>query len=134
MKALILYEAAHENRVKRVVPEAWIVIDDDTERIADIAVYLQSKRRHTVIPHVIPELVFETVSRGYVSLKRDYVEKQKDYWQSGVKEYVVVDCVEHHLTVFRRGRGRFTELVLGPDDSYTTTLLPGLTIPLAKII
>ncbi|MSR58987.1 MAG: Uma2 family endonuclease [Planctomycetaceae bacterium] len=134
LKSLILYEAAHETRVARVVPEAWIVIDKDTDRIADIAVYLKSGRNRGVIPHVIPEIVFEVASEGYTSLRRDYEEKREDYWRAGVREFVIVDRFDHRVTVFRRGRGRYVEQVLGPDDIYTTPLLPGLKIALAKII
>lgn len=130
----VAYKLAHPGKIANVVNEAWILIDDETERIADLAVYLKLPRGKMRIPHLIPELVVETASEGYTSLKRDYEEKREDYWRAGVKEYVIVDRFDHRVTVFRRGRGRFNEQILGPDEVYSTPLLPGLKIPLAKII
>ena len=51
-----------------------------------------------------------------------------------VKEYVIIDRFERRVTVLRRGRGRFAESELGPRDAYTTSLLPGLKIPLKEIL
>ena len=57
-----------------------------------------------------------------------------EYERIGVREYVIVDRFDHRLLILRLEAGRYTETELGPDDSYTTPLLPGLEIPLADII
>ncbi|HEY3965223.1 MAG TPA: Uma2 family endonuclease [Planctomycetaceae bacterium] len=132
--ALVVYKLAHPDRVARVVSEAWISVDEKHQRIADLAVYLKGQRSNLEIPELIPELVFETVSGGGEDRKRDYVDKRAEYLRIGVKEYVIVDRFQGRVTVLRRARGRFSETELGPRDTYTTPLLPGLKIPLNGII
>lgn len=128
--ALVVYKLAHPERVAHVVSEAWISIDGKHQRIADLAVYLKGQRPNLEIPDLIPDLVFETVSGGGEDRKRDYVDKRADYLRVGVKEYVIVDRFQGRVTVLRRVRGRFVPAELGPEDTYTTPLLPGLKIPL----
>lgn len=130
----VAYKLAHPGRVANVVNEAWIRITEDTERIADLAVYLKPQRSKLQIPDLAPDLVLEVASPGYTSLRRDYEEKRSDYLLAGVKEYLVLDRFEHRLTVFRRSRGRFVEQVLEGEETYTTPLMPGLKIPLAGIV
>ena len=52
----------------------------------------------------------------------------------GVRESVIVDRFDHRLTVFSLVDGQYSESWLGPKDTYTSPLLPGLSIPLAGII
>ena len=130
LEALMLYRVRHRELVHRVVPEAWIGIGDDIDRIADIAVYLAGGKGR--IPERVPDLVFEIVSPG--SEHRDYQEKRAEYESLGVREYVIVDRARHQVTVLRLERGSYVEAVLGPDDVYTTTLLPGLEIGLAGVV
>ena len=132
--AFFAYLSSHQDRVDQVVPEAWIRIDSSTERIADIGVYLKTTRPKAAIPDAMPELIVETASEGYTSLKRDYEEKREDYHRAGVREYVIVDCFERRLTVLKRGRSKFSETILGPEDAYSTALLPGLKIELKQIL
>lgn len=131
---LIFYEAAHSDRVAKVVPEAWIAVEGGTDRIADLAVYLRSTSARRKIPAAVPELVFEITSQGYKNLRRDYEEKRDDYRRAGVREYVIVDRFDRRVTIFRRARTRIVEVVLTPEETYTTPLLPGLEIPLTGII
>ena len=126
------YRLAHPDIVAKVVSEAWFFIDEATDRIADIGVYLASAGPKKPIPKRIPDLVCEIVSVG--SEERDYIAKRHDYERAGVREYVIVDRARHRVTVLRRVRGRFQETQLGPDDSYRSHLLPGLEIPLQPII
>lgn len=127
------YQEVHSGIIDLVVGEAWIFIDDDTDRIGDVGVYLIASKGKGRIPKRIPELLFEVVSEG--SDERDYVTKRSEYEQAGVREYVIVDPRRHRVTVLRRVRGAgFRETRLGPNDSYSTPLLPGLRIPLAEIL
>jgi Uma2 family endonuclease len=66
--------------------------------------------------------------------RRDYEEKRAEYQRIGVWEYVIVDRFEHRVLVLRLQNGQYAETELGPNDSYTTALLPGLEIPLEKIL
>ncbi len=131
---LVIYKVNHPGIVEKVYEESWVVIDENTERFPDLAVYLQTDEEHPAFPHRIPDLVFETVSPGAADRRRDYEDKRAEYERIGVREYVIVDRFEHRLLVLRLEEGRFTETELGPDDSYTTARLPGLEIPLANII
>lgn len=134
LEALFEYKATHPDRIAHVRPDAWVRLDESNERIADIGVYLKSARPKKRIPEVIPDLIFEITSEGYTNLKRDYEEKRSEYEQGGVREYVIVDRFEQRVTVLRRSRGKFVESILGPDDSYSTPLLPGLKIELKAIL
>ena len=125
------YMLSHSNVVEFVFPEAWVVIDDETERIADIGVYLKTSSGR--IPERVPELVFEIVSEGTADQHRDYDDKRAEYERIGIKEYVIVDRFQSRLTVFRLQQGRYQSQILGPSDSYTTPLLPGLEIPLSNV-
>ena len=125
------YMLSHPGVVEFLLPEAWIVIDEQTERIADIAVYLLSDVENPTSPERVPDLVFETVSPSAADRRRDYEEKRTEYERIGVREYVIVDRFEHRVLVLQLQDGRYAENLLGPDDSYTTPLLPGLEIPLA---
>jgi Uma2 family endonuclease len=131
---LAVYKASHPNRIDRVFTDAWISIDGSKQRIADLAVYLKGPRPRKRLPVAIPDLVFEIVSGGGEDRKRDYVDKRAEYLRIGVKEYVIVDRFQSRLTVLRRVRGRFVESHLGAGDVYTSSLLPGLKIPLNGIL
>lgn len=134
LKAFFVYWDAYLDRVERVVPEAWVRIDSKNDRIADIGVYLKTARPKPAIPEAVPELIVETASEGYTSLKRDYEEKREDYYRAGVREYLVVDRFEQRVTVFKRSRGRFAETLLGPEGAYSPPLLPSLKIELKPIL
>jgi Uma2 family endonuclease len=132
--AFVAYKLAHRDRVSQVVSEAWIAVDENSHRIADLAVYLKNLRSNVDIPELVPDIVLEVVSGGGEDRKRDYVDKRAEYLRIGVKEYVILDRFQRRLTVLRRVRGRFVESHLGADDVFTSTLLPGLNIPLNGIL
>lgn len=123
------YWLKHPEIVEQVTAEAWMQIDDETDRIADVGVYLVGSRRGK-LPLRTPDIAVEIVSEDTVSYERDYSAKRSEYERAGVREYVVVDRFERRVTVFRRNRGRFQKSVLGGHDVYTTPLLPGLKVPL----
>ena len=131
---LCAYRKSHPEIVEFVVPQAWVRPDEDTDRMGDIGVFLVSKRAQPKIPDRVPEIVIEVVSKGKRDRKRDYEEKREEYHRLGVKEYVIVDRFEHRVTVLEWKKDGYTERVLGPEESYTTRLLPGLSIPLNTII
>ena len=128
------YELAHPDLVEDVFQESWTEIDEDSDREPDIAVYLRSSEAQPRIPERVPELVFEIVSAGWANRRRDYEEKRAEYEQIGVLEYVIVDRFDHCVTVLRLVDGEYVEHLLKPSDSYSTPLLPGLSIPLHDII
>ena len=126
------YELNHPEIVQDVFQESWTSVNDDTDRLPDIAVYLRGGTGR--IPNRVPDLIFEIVSQTANDHRRDYEEKRADYERLGVREYVIVDRFDHRVTVLQLEAGAYVEGVLGPDDAYTTPLLPGLEIPLAGVI
>lgn len=126
------YALQNSEIVEHVFQESWATVDDDTDRIPDIAVYLVGNTGR--IPDRVPDLVFEIVSESAADRCRDYEEKRDEYERLGVREYVIVDGFAHKLTILRRGDEGFVETQLGPGDEYTSPLLPGLLIPLEGVL
>lgn len=120
--------------VERVKPDAWIRIAGETDRIADLAVYLRVEGNRPPIPDRVPDIVFEFVSRGSKDRKRDYVEKRADYHRLGIPEYVIVDRFKARVTVLEHRPGGYDERVLGPGDVYESPRLPGLAIDVGEVL
>jgi Uma2 family endonuclease len=81
-----------------------------------------------------PTIVIEFVSAGKRGRKRDYEEKRDEYLEIGVCEYWVIDRFQRTLTVFRRQGGRVKKQIVSEKQTYTTDLLPGFELPLAKLL
>ncbi len=129
------YRLTHPTIVAHVFQESWTSVDEDTDRIPDIAVYLKSAGSEPPrLPDRIPDLIFEIVSPGRANRRRDYDEKRDEYERLGVSEYVIVDRFDHEVTVLRLVDGKYDEQILKPSDTYRSPLLPGLEIPLQSII
>ena len=82
-----------------------------------------------------PELVVEIASPSTRS--RDETVKRRLYERFAVAEYWVVDPDIDVVRIYRRdgsGFGRATELRRDSNDVLTTALLPGLEMPLARIV
>lgn len=128
------YRLAHPTVIDHTFQESWTSVDEDTDRIPDIAVYLKTSDDPPKIPERVPDMVFEIVSPGRANRRRDYDEKRDEYERIGVLEYVIVDRFDHEVTVLRLVDGQYQEQILKPSDTYRTSLLPGLEIPLQSII
>lgn len=101
--------------------------------------YLSNERAATVLNemHVagVPELVIEIASKS--TRKRDDTLKRQLYERSGVSEYWTVDPRIERVRVFRRSSEQFEpahELSAARNDVLTTPLLPGLEIPLTRVL
>jgi len=84
--------------------------------------------------HGVPELVIEIGSPG--TRKRDETIKRRLYERAGVEEYWVVDPEIDTIRVYRREAktfARVVELSSEARDVLTTSLLPGLEIPLPRV-
>jgi Uma2 family endonuclease len=78
-----------------------------------------------------PDIVVEILS---TDRNRDLVRKRQIYAEAGVLEYWPVDPRNDTVTQLELRDGAYVErAVLGADDTLTTPLLPGLSIPLADI-
>ncbi len=133
---LFRYMFDHPEVVESVIPNAWVRVDDGTDRIGDIGVFLVADGPVPEIPDRVPDLMFEVVSPGRKSRERDYVKKRDEYHRLGVREYVVSDRTARprKVTVFTRAPDGYRERVLTAGDVYDSPLLPGLAIPVAEIL
>ena len=78
-----------------------------------------------------PDIVAEVLS---TDRNRDLVRKRQIYAEAGVLEYWPVDPRNDTVTQLELQDGEYVErAVLGADDTLTTPLLPGLSIPLGNI-
>lgn len=130
---LVAYKLAHPGQIERLISEAWVTIRPGQQRIGDLAVFLHGPRSAIPRPDRAPELMFEIVSRGRRSRRRDYEQKRDEYTEIGVLEYVVIDPFRTQVTIFRRDGADTLTIVLTPADVYTTPLLPELAIPLSDL-
>ncbi len=134
LNRLIVFRMAHPEIVQEVVPSAWVRVDDGTDRIGDIGVYLAHDPPTLNIPDQVPELMFEIVSPGRTSRQRDYVKKRAEYHKLGVLESVVVDRFKKQVTVLTHTPEGYREQVLTAGDIYDSPLLPGLAIALDEVL
>ena len=81
-----------------------------------------------------PTIAIEFVSPGRRSFRRDYEEKRAEYATVKVREYWVIDRFRRTMTVFRRARRTWREIVVREDETYRTDLLPGFEPPLGKLL
>jgi len=100
--------------------------------------YMSNERATEVLTHAnvqgAPEIVIEIGSPG--TRKRDETIKRRLYERAGVTEYWIVDPERDVVRVYCRGGGEFDrpiELRSESADVLTTTLLPGLNLPLTRI-
>jgi Uma2 family endonuclease len=124
----MIYGVATGSECKILVESA------QSERHPDLAIYLtpppaglgrQSWRIW------VPEIVIEIVSPG--SHARDYEEKPSEYWEFGVKEYLVVDAQQEQVTLNTRGTDTWVSRQLSPGETYETPLLPGLRLAVGDV-
>lgn len=99
-------------------------------RRADRAVWIDVESNFHPLREV-PTIAIEFVSQSRRDRHRDYFEKRREYGEAGVKEYWVIDRFARDMTVFR---GMDETLVIKEDEIYTTPLLPGFELPLAKLL
>lgn len=80
-----------------------------------------------------PSVIVEFVSSGKRNRKRDYETKRTEYRKIKVQEYWIIDRFERVMVVFKKQSGRVVKLVIDESEIYTTELLPGFELPLAKL-
>jgi Uma2 family endonuclease len=80
-----------------------------------------------------PTIAVEFVSEGKRNQQRDYQIKREEYRTAGVREYWVVDRFQHTLTVHYFSRSKIISQSYSREQIYTTPLLPGFELSLAKL-
>ena len=119
------------------------------EPLVDFTVALSLERRVLLVPDLCivlsgnvavsndrmvegaPDIVVEVISSDR---SRDLVRKRQLYAEGGVPEYWIFDPRNDTDTLLELSNGEYVEReVLTSDDTLTTPLLPGLSIPLADL-
>ena len=144
---------AHNFLQSRMLMHTEIFLDEFDEPPADVfhdvIVALSLERRVLYSPDLVvilrgsstvvadrmvegpPDIVVEILSSDR---NRDMVRKRLVYAEVGVPEYWILDPLQDTATLLELRDGEYVErAVLGANDTVTTPLLPGLSIPLADV-
>jgi Uma2 family endonuclease len=108
------------------------IYEPANRRRADRAIWTGLGRKPT--RRDVPSILVEFVSKGRRNQTRDYEEKRDEYLALGVVEYWVFDRFASTLTVFSKHRDRFRKRLFKASQSYSTDLLPGFVVPIAKLL
>ena len=84
--------------------------------------------------HDAPDLAIEVLSPGSTNTRRDREFKLLLYSLRGVREYWIVDWPAKSLQIFRREAAALKLVAtLFADDVLTSPLLPGFSLPVARL-
>jgi Uma2 family endonuclease len=126
------YRPPRGSALNLTLPERYIRTPD-SRRLADRVIWADLgrlpnwKKEH-------PTIAVEFVSARRRDRERDYIDKRRDYLALKIKEYWIIDRFRRLLTVFRHRPRRPQQLVIGEKEVYTTPLLPGFKLPLARLL
>ena len=127
------------NPIGRLFHAPFDVVFSHFDVVEPDLLYLSNARAADALTpkHVrgVPELVVEIGSPG--TRARDETVKRQLYERTGVSEYWVVDPEIETIRVYRRTGDTFAraiELSADAGDVLTTPLLPGLDIPLSRVL
>jgi Uma2 family endonuclease len=87
--------------------------------------------RYPTYANDVPTIAVEFVGPRSRDRRRDYIDKRQEYAEAGVCEYWIIDRFRRTMTVFR---GMEAELTVAEGQVYTTPLLPGFELPLARLL
>ncbi len=130
---LLIYQETHPqgSALDATLPEETVITKKKNRRRVDRALWTGLGRLPTRADK--PTVLVEFVSAGKRGHERDYVTKRDEYLAMSVKEYWVFDRFERPLTVFTRQAGKVKKRVIRENQIYTTDLLPGFELPLARL-
>lgn len=114
------------------LPEHTIVTEMNRRR-ADCVIWTDVPRESNP-KHTLPTIAIEFVSEGKRDHQRDYVEKLQEYLAAGIREYWIIDRFRRTMTVYTGTPDDSHERIVEENETYTTDLLPGFELPLAKLL
>jgi Uma2 family endonuclease len=118
--------------IDKVLSEQTIYATPNRRR-ADRAIWTGVGR----VPDVekdVPTIVVEFVSAKKRDHRRDYVEKLAEYLAIGVREYWIIDRFSRIMTVYLNRPEWALSRVIREAETYQTDLLPGFTLPIARLL
>jgi Uma2 family endonuclease len=114
------------------LPEQTIITAN--RRRADRVIWAKFNRKPDLendFPSIIIEFVSAARRRDAI---RDYETKRDEYLAAGVKEYWIIDRFRRVMTVYFPAAAGPIYVLVAENQSYETNLLPGFTLPLARIL
>jgi Uma2 family endonuclease len=134
----LIWTYLETHAIGRVFSAPFDVVFSQFDVVEPDILYLSNERAAEIITpqHVrgAPDLIIEIASRG--TRKRDETIKRHLYERAGVLEYWIIDPETNVVRVYGRGPDGFDraiELSREAGDVLTTTVLPGLELPLSRI-
>lgn len=122
------YSRLHRGTIAKISQNASVSIPGSgTVRHPDLAVYTEwekGRRDSAVWREFTPALVVEVVSAGQE--RRDYVEKQREYWRAGIREYWIVDPGRGTVTLLSRSARAWTKRTIKGSRRVNSVCFPGL--------
>ena len=115
--------------------EITTILSRELERAPEPDIVIILNQRQDIVGYrrveAPPDIIVEILSTDRT---RDLVRKRRIYAEAGVREYWPIDPRNDTVTQLELQNGEYvTRAVLSADDTLTTPLLPGLSIPLADI-
>jgi Uma2 family endonuclease len=131
---LFIYKHQHPEGavLDETLPERYVHLPN-SRRLCDRLIWCGLGRRPDTRRDV-PQIAVEFVSAGRRNWIRDYETKRDEYTAAGVREYWIVDRFARTMTVWTTGEDGPQERLLQEADAYTTQLLPGFELPLARLL
>lgn len=130
---LRLYQETHEqgHHLDKTLSEQTVVTGKNRRR-ADRVIWagLGRRPRRTDTPSIIAEFL----SGGKRDRIRDLEEKRDEYMELGVSEYWIIDRFERQMIVYSKHGKRIKKQIVSEKQTYTTPLLPGFELPLARLL
>jgi Uma2 family endonuclease len=134
-RIFVLYAVHHPDVIKTVMRPARVPIPGENEgRHPDMALYGEEPAdpdSPLAWTQIRPFLVIEVVSPGQG--RRDYVEKYASYHLAQIPEYWIVDPGRRSLLALRWAPEQWEHHSIEGQGTYTTPLLPGLTLEVAEL-
>jgi Uma2 family endonuclease len=125
--------------VGRVFHALLDVVFSNFDVVEPDLLYVSNERAADVVTpqHIrgVPDIVVEIASPS--TRKRDETIKRRLYERVGVSEYWIVDPETDVVRIYRRtteGFDRAIELSREAGDALTTSLMPGLALPLTRFL
>ena len=121
-----------------VIPAPGVIFDNENAVAPDL-VWISAERLPLILGedgklHDAPDLAVEVLSPGTTNTRRDREVKLRLYSLRGVREYWIVDWPAKSLQIYRHSAGALKLVAtLLIDDELTSPLLPGFTLPVARL-
>ena len=129
------YLDALETPPAQIIQEMTTILSRELQRAPEPDLLIILNESQDIVGPVrvegVPDIIAEILS---TDRSRDLVRKRQIYAEAGVLEYWPIDPRNDTVTQLELQNGEYIQrAVLGADDTLTTPLLPGLSIPLSSI-